>query len=146
VAALVILFGSGSAGAYNDYVGRTYEQAATSIKNRGKYAVIATRQGSYLPTEKCVVVGDRYQGNNVLLDLNCNDVVATPGHPGNSVASPTGSRAQLMRDRANRFSENYAKAVAAGEQPYCGKEPAWCQAVCKESDKCSPELLKFLGM
>jgi len=155
-AVLVALFGSGSAAAnpWDDYAGQTYEEAASSISDWGT-PVIATRVGSYLPTEQCMVTGSRdasfldssgYDTGGVLLDLNCNDTSAFNGHPGNSVATPEGKNVKLMRDSGTSYSEQYAKAVAEGQDFWCGEEVEWCQKVCTEGGTCSAELTEFLGL
>ncbi|MCB9410472.1 hypothetical protein [Mycolicibacterium sp.] len=97
-AAAVALFGSGSAGAINEYVGLTYEKAAEYY---GANPVIASRVGSYLPTSQCIITGSRsgsyndssgnYRGG-LYVDLNCNDT-KTAGHPGYSAMTPIGKEA-----------------------------------------------------
>jgi len=146
-AVLVALFGSGSAAAnpWDDYAGQTYEEAASSISDWGT-PVIATRVGSYLPTEQCMVTGSRSANGTMLLDLNCNDTSAFNGHPGNSVATPEGKNVKLMRDSGTSYSEQYAKAVAEGQDFWCGEEVEWCQKVCTEGGTCSAELTEFLGL
>lgn len=157
-AALVAFFGSGSAGAINEYVGMTYEKAAASISNWGT-PVIASREGSYLPTDQCMVVGSKMasfldssgnkQGGKVLLDINCNDTTALDGHPGNSVVTPAGQDALKWRQRAKELSADYEKATAAGKTPACAKGPdyvEWCTKVCKLSGTCSADLAESLGL
>ena len=146
-AVLVALFGSGSAAAnpWDDYAGQTYEEAASSISDWGT-PVIATRVGSYLPTEQCMVTGSRSANGTMLLDLYCNDTSAFNGHPGNSVATPEGKNVKLMRDSGTSYSEQYAKAVAEGQDFWCGEEVEWCQKVCTEGGTCSAELTEFLGL
>jgi hypothetical protein len=142
----MVVFGSGSAGAVNEYVGATYEKAAGNISNAGRTAVIATRIGEYLPTEKCIVTGSRYgSGGKVLLDLNCNDP-ETAGHAGYSVMTPQGKRAQALRQQGEDLSNGYAKAIAAGKTPWCMDNVERCQKACEQSGNCSEELLQALGM
>jgi hypothetical protein len=61
--------------------------------------------GDQLPTTQCRVTGSRTAntldsggfssgGGRILLDLNCNAELASPGNPGNSAASPEGRQAQ----------------------------------------------------
>ena len=128
VSALFVLFGSGSAAAIDDYVGQTYNDAATAIYNNGQSPVISTRFGSFLPTGACVVSSSRTassldsSGNSssrVLLDLNCNYMFALPGVPGNSLGSPEGRTAraaaeeQLAEQQAQAQAEAEAEAAAA---------------------------------
>ncbi len=157
IAATMLLFlGSGPASAVNEYNGMTYEKAAASLKSSGANPVIRTREGSFLPTEKCLVVGSgrmktldssgRSSGNNWYLDLNCNDMTAASGHPGNSAATPEGKRGKRLRDQGIRLSENYADATAQGKTPSCEKYRDDCIAVCKAAGDCSAELLDYLGL
>ncbi len=131
-AALFALFGSGSAAAINEYVGQTYNDAATAISQAGSTAIIATREGSFLPTGACIVTGSRTasflnssgtnSGAKVLLDLNCNYMFALPGVPGNSLASPEGKaahdaavqKAQEQQAAAQAEQEAAAQAAAGG--------------------------------
>jgi len=145
------LLGSGSASADNELAGLTYEKAQQSLRGRG---VIASRVGEYLPTDQCVVTGSRRatfsdaSGRNrgkVLLHLNCHDPM-TDGHPGFSAASPQGQKAQQLKDRAERLSNNYAAAVKKGVAPACEPNFKNCQRICEQSGACSPELLKYLGL
>jgi hypothetical protein len=146
-AALVVVFGSGSAGAINEYVGQTYEKAAASISNYGGTAVIATRIGEYLPTEQCIVSGSHNSNGKVLLDLNCNDTYAgKTGHSGNSAATPEGQQALKWIQRARAISEDYAKATADGTDSYCATDANWCTRICQQSGTCSSELSQFLGL
>lgn len=152
VAALTVVFGSGPAGAVNEFVGQTYEKAAARISSWGATAVIATRVGDYLPLDQCVVVGSRkgVQGSGkMLLDLNCNDTSAVDGHPGNSVSSPEGQAALLLKRRAASQNSNYEKSIAAGKTPDCfvnAGSTKWCIDLCETSRACSPELSKALGL
>lgn len=103
--AMFALFGSGSAAAINEYVGQTYNDAATAISQAGQRPVISTRVGSFLPTGACIVNSSRTasfldsSGNNnskVLLGLNCNYMFALAGVPGNSMGSPEGQRKSVV--------------------------------------------------
>lgn len=98
---------SGLAHADNEYVGQTYADATKAISAAGGTETIASVVGDQVPTSQCQVTGSRNasfldaSGNNpggrVLLDLNCNVPVASPGNPGNSVASPQGQ--QTLQDQ-----------------------------------------------
>ena len=113
------MFGSGVAGATNEYTGQTYADAAQAIGQNGQTAVIATRVGSFMLTDKCVVTGSRNanfldsSGTNtrsgrVLLYLNCNYPFAMAGVPGNSIASPEGRAARA--DAEAKYAEQQAQA------------------------------------
>jgi len=139
-AALVAVFGSGSAAAVNEYAGQTYEDAASSISDWGT-PVIASRVGSYLPTEQCMVTGSRdpsfldssgnHRWGTVLLDLNCNDSVASAGKPGYSAASPEGRTAiaKAEEEAAKQKQEELAWLASDKGQAFClereTEHPEW---------------------
>lgn len=154
-ATLVFFFGSGTAGAVNEYKGMTYEKAAAAISKWGT-PVISSRTGDFLPTEKCLITGSRSanflnssgkkRGGTVLLDLNCNDNTAAGDHPGYSVMTPEGKKAAQQRRSAESINKSFAQTQAAGKTPWCEGHLDYCQRVCKVSDLCSSELLKYLGL
>lgn len=119
-AASLAMFGSGVASATNEYAGQTYADAAQAISNAGQSATIATRVGSFLPTDQCIVTGSRSAdfldssgtnpGNRVLLYLNCNNTFATAGVPGNSIGSPEGRAAR------SDYEQKLAEAQAEAQQ------------------------------
>jgi hypothetical protein len=124
--ALVALYGVGTAGAINEYDGQTYADAANAISQSGGTAKIASKVGSFLPTNSCIVTGSRNasfldsSGNNpggqVLLDLNCNYMFALPGVPGNSRASEDGKAAyEQAVEQAQAAQEQAAAEQAAAE-------------------------------
>ncbi len=107
VAAGFALALAGVAHADNEYAGQTYAEAQQAIQQTGGTDTIATVVGDQLPTTQCQVTGSRNAsfldasgtnpGGRVLLDLNCNEGVASPGNPGNSAASPQGQ--QTLQDQ-----------------------------------------------
>jgi len=116
------LLNPGSAAAVNEYVGQTYNDAATAISQNGQTPVIATRVGEFLPTGACIVSGSRTasfldsSGNNnskVLLSLNCNYMFALPGVPGNSLGSPEGRAARAAAEK--QYAEQQAAAQAEAD-------------------------------
>ncbi|BBY64715.1 hypothetical protein [Mycolicibacterium helvum] len=119
-AASFALLGSGVASATNEYVGMTYADASQQISGAGQSATIATRVGSFLPTDQCIVTGSRTAdfldssgtnaGGRVLLYLNCNNTFATAGVPGNSVGSPEGRAAR------SAYEQKVAEAQAEQQQ------------------------------
>lgn len=148
-AALSVVFGAGFAGADNEYKGRTFAQVQEAT---GGQAIVASRTGSYLATEECIVTGNRratYGNGNtkILVDLNCNDIM-TAGHPGYSASSEQGKRAQKLRRDAANISNNYEKSVSAGKDPWCAdpETAQRCLRICEQSGSCSEELLDFLGL
>lgn len=148
-AGLLMVCGTASAGAVNEYVDMTYEKASSQISAGGRTAVIATRVGDYLPMEQCIVVGSRaVKGGKTLLNLNCNNGIAG-SHPGNSLSSPAGQKAVLNKDRAVRMSKNYEQSLAAGTTPSCFLDSGstdWCIDICTKSRACSADLSSALGL
>ena len=118
-AASFAMFGSGVASATNEYAGETYADAAQAISDAGESPTIATRVGSFLPTDQCTVTGSRSAnfldssgtnpGGRVLLYPNCNNTFATAGVPGNSVGSPEGRAARS--DYEEKLAEAQAEAA-----------------------------------
>ncbi|MCB0942384.1 MAG: hypothetical protein KDB72_19350 [Mycobacterium sp.] len=104
VAVSMSVYGAGVAAA-DPYAGQTYGDASSAISSYGQTPVIAGRVGSVLPTDQCIVTRSQKASglgganftpvqNTVLLYLNCNQVLAGPGVPGNSAASPEGQQAK----------------------------------------------------
>jgi hypothetical protein len=121
----VTVFASGVASA-DAVTGHTYSDASAAISSTNGTPVIATVSGDQLVTDNCIVTSWRKSifldssGRNGrsaewLLNLNCNNRVASPGKPGNSLMTPQG--AQGKKDQ-----QDAAKINA---------DPTWCQ----ENDK-----------
>lgn len=155
-AVFAAVFGAGTANAVDEYKGLTYEQAAESINGGGGSAVISSRVGEYLPTDKCIVSGSRRAnfrdssgnatGGTVLLDLNCTDTM-TAGHPGYSVTSPQGQKAKQLKDSVTYINQDFAKATEAGQPSWCEENADSCVRICqKDGAACSEEVLGFLGI
>ena len=94
------LFGAGVAVA-GDYDGQTYADAAAAIEESGNTPVIATRVGSQLPTDECLVMNSQDQAflrdppddvymlpvtDEVRVNLNC--------------AGPAGREAEVAAEEA----------------------------------------------
>jgi hypothetical protein len=153
-AALTVIFGAGVAVADNEYKGKTFAQLQNDYGGR---AIVASRVGSYLPTEQCIVTGNRRvssldsSGNGstkILVDLNCNDPM-TAGHGGYSASTEQGKKAALYKGFSENWSKDYLAKVEKGEEPYCASREdrtANCRAVCKITGTCAPELNDFLGL
>ncbi len=156
-AALAVIFGAGPASADNEYKGLTFAQVQ---ERTGGRAVISSRTGSYLPTEECVVTGNRRatygdssgnRNSKILVDLNCNDTM-TAGHPGYSVASEQGKKAKQLKDQADSLSAGFARRqelAEAGRVTYCERgdaEADACRQLCLRAGTCSQELLQYLGL
>lgn len=119
--ALTSVFGTGTAGANNEYVGQTFNDAANAIASNGQSLRIQTRFGTFLPTGACIVSGSRVNSSNgiVQLDLNCNYLFALPGVPGNSMGNEAGrtARSAAVEQITAQQAEAQAKAEAeAAEQ------------------------------
>lgn len=159
---IVMVLGPGVAGAVDEFNGMTYEKAQQAVNSQGGTLMIATRVGSFLSTEECIVVGTRRSsfldssgrspgGNRYLVDLNCNDLSALNGHPGNSAATPEGKKVLVAKQQADAISEDYTKALAENKTPACFKDDGggsfrWCVKVCTTSKSCSAELNSALGL
>ncbi|WP_082690690.1 hypothetical protein [Mycobacterium sp. M26] len=131
--AVCALLTAGTASAdneYNEYAGQTYADASQAIQRAGGTDTIATVVGDQLPTTQCRVTGSRSasfldsSGNNpggrVLLDLNCNADLASPGNPGNSVSSPQGQRTmedQQAQQQAEAQQNQGDELLQSGEVP-----------------------------
>jgi hypothetical protein len=98
------LAGAGAAGAAPSVVGMTYDKASEAVQAAGAQAEVSSTTGTALPHGECIVTsqvirgemnfGREYTPSKVMLSLNCNAVLASPGHPGNSAASPQGRSAK----------------------------------------------------
>ncbi len=149
-AALTVIFGAGPATADNEYKGLTYAKVQETTGNR---AVISSRVGSYLPTEECIVTGNRRAtygtgSAKILVDLNCNDKTAANGHPGTSAAKLDKQLVKRL-GQAKQISGDFAQATADGKPSYCAKgedETAACIRICRDAGTCSAELKDFLGL
>ena len=122
--ALSLSFGSGLASA-DPFVGKKYSDAVAAISERNGTPVVATVSGSALELDDCIVTswqnsifldtnGYNTRSREYRLNLNCNNTIATPGHPGNSAMTPEGVKAK--KDQKNAANIDY--------------NPAWC----RESD------------
>ncbi len=129
------LMSSGIAAADNEYAGQTYAEATKAISDAGGTETIATVVGDQMPTAQCRVTGSRnasfldssgnVSGGRVLLDLNCNADVASPGNPGNSAASPQGQQTlqdQQAQQQAEAQQNVGDELLQTGEVP--GQPPA----------------------
>lgn len=117
----VTMFGSGVASA-DALTGKTYSDASAWISQRNGTPVIATVSGSQLETDDCIVTswskggflnsrGRADRRGEYYLHLNCNNNVASAGHPGNSAMTPEGIKAKKEQKTAANINKN----------------PAWCR-------------------
>ena len=124
------LLGTGVAAAA-DYDGQTYADAAAAIEQAGDTPIVATRIGSQLPQDECLVVNSQDHSylrdppddvyvlsatNEVRLNLNCAGGYATATNPGASVASPAGREARAAADEAAAAEEQELAEVSTPDE------------------------------
>lgn len=136
----VSMFGSGVASA-DPYTGKTYDEAAAAISKYNGNAVIGAVSGDQLATGDCIVTsshkssflnssGENDRARDVVVNLNCNNKVAEPGHPGNSAMSPQGMKAKKDIQAAATINKN--PALCQKDEDYA----KWCEVVCRRSGLC----------
>jgi hypothetical protein len=126
--AFAMLTTAGGVAAADSLAGQTYEKAAASVSGKGATPVVATVVGDQLAINDCIVVASRKSiftdiaGSQrkaaVLMNLNCNETVASAGSPGPSAASPEGRIAKQVIKTAENCS-----LPALAENANCAK---WC--------------------
>ena len=124
------LLGTGVAAAA-DYDGQTYADAAAAIEEAGDTPIVATRVGSQLPQDDCLVVNSQDHSylrdppddvyvlsatDEVRLNLNCAGGYATATNPGASVASPAGREARAAADEAAAAEEQELAEVSTPDE------------------------------
>jgi hypothetical protein len=124
------LLGTGVAAAA-EYDGQTYADAAAAIEDAGSTPIVATRVGSQLPQDECIVVNSQDHSylrdpaddvyvmsvtDEVRLNLNCAGGYATATNPGASVASPAGREAKAAADEAAAAEEQELAAVSTPDE------------------------------
>ena len=127
-AASAALFGAGVAGAAPDVVGQTYADAVSAIEDEGSTAVVASRVGSKLEQDECIVtrawdspLGRFNNGefglaaDEVMISLNCNAGYATTTTPGASLASPGGRKAKAADEAAAAEEAELAEVSTPNE-------------------------------
>jgi hypothetical protein len=138
---LSMTIGSGVASAWDPFSGKTYSEAAAAISERNGTPVIGTVTGSQLDTDDCIVTswhvskflnasGENTRGSNFILNLNCVNDVATPGHPGNSVMSPQGAQAKKDQVTAAQIKKNPSWCHTADQRLQ------YCEKLCKRTGLC----------
>lgn len=122
-------------------VGLKYSDAAGKIAGWNGKAVVATVSGDQLELDDCVVTswqrsifldstGTNGRKNEFRLHLNCNNGVAAPGKPGNSLSSEAGAKAKKEQQAAANINKH---------PEYCSKSEAvaqWCANICKRTGLC----------
>jgi hypothetical protein len=124
----------------DDLAGQTYADAAAAASKVGATAVIATVNGAEVPIDQCIVVSSQRSGSRdssgrlgepaVLLNLNCNAQVASPGKPGNSAATAAG--------RAQKKMEQQAETIRQTPEICMENEDTikYCQNICDKTGSC----------
>lgn len=141
LSAAAVFAGAGVAHA-DEYTGTSYSDASSLLSSRGATPVVATVYGSTLPLDDCIVTSWRQsmfldaghngagRSNEILLNLNCNAAVASPGVPGNSAASPEGARAKKDDENAAYIRQDPTACYANDENLQ------YCQRICDKTKKC----------
>jgi hypothetical protein len=135
----VTILGSGVASA--DFIGHTYDDAAAYISGHNGKPVVGTVSGDQLQTGDCIVTswhksiyldtsGNNGRKNDYLLNLNCNNHLASPGNPGNSAMSPEGVAAKKDEQMAAKINKSPAWCQTTD------KNMQYCEAVCKRTGLC----------
>ncbi|MED5811062.1 hypothetical protein VST63_01700 [Mycolicibacterium sp. 050232] len=143
-----VLLDAGVADANQDpLIGKTYAEAAEKISEWSSTPVVNSTVGDALPRDDCIVTSWRKvrkldaSGNERptehLLNLNCSQVLATPGHPGNSLATPEGREEARLQKRAEFINTHPA---------YCEREPEACISFCERNpERCTIDLDALRG-
>jgi hypothetical protein len=137
-ASALTAFGTGVASADDALAGLTYAKAKKALDGSGLTPVVATRVGSFLADDDCVITRSQLRAvkgktTAILLYLNCNATVATSGDPGNSAASPEGraqKQAQAVADsiNANPDACKVSEKAAADCKAFCDAHAGMCTA------------------
>jgi hypothetical protein len=148
VSALVLMpiLGTGVACGDSQYSGQTFAKASDAVTSNGGTPVISTVVGSQLATEDCMVTnahksitldssGKSAHNGTWLFDLNCNQVVAEPGKPGNSAATADGANAKAIESQIKSWNSKPASCTNA----------KWCLAMCEKYGGCSAETEQYLS-
>lgn len=136
----VMMFGSGVASA-DALTGQTYSDATAKISEWNGTPVIGTVSGNQLVMDDCIVTswqrsifldsdGRNSRSREYVVHLNCNNPLASPGHPGNSSASPAGTKAKKDQEAAANINEN---------PEFCEQSEnitQWCEGVCNRTGLC----------
>lgn len=141
IAVMVAAFSSGLATAADPLIGKTYSDAASWISARNGTPVVSTVYGSQLALNDCVVTswsrggflnsrGKDDRRNEYYVHLNCNNSVASAGHPGNSAVTPEGVKAREDQKTAARIAENPSWCERSDQNL------SYCQRICKRTGLC----------
>ena len=140
-ALLLVGLGPGSAWAADPLIGKRYAEAASSIARWNGTPVVATVSGSQRALDDCIVIswtkggflnsrGKNDRRHEYYLNLNCNNPVASPGRPGNSIMSPDGVKAKKQQELVAALNKNNER---------CFEDQAhidWCRRLCTTTGLC----------
>jgi hypothetical protein len=139
---LLAMFGSGAASARDGLTGKTYDEASSYISEHNGTPVVGTVAGDQLEIGDCIVVswhvsnflnssGKNDRKHDFVFNLNCNNLVAAPGKPGNSVMSPQGVAAKKDQVAAGNISKHPEWCQTTDQRMQ------YCQKICKSTELCS---------
>jgi len=135
----VMMLGTGVASA--DLTGMSYDDAAGWISSHKGTAVVGSVNGDQVEKGACIVTswhmsmflnssGENDRKKDFVLNLNCNNSVASPGNPGNSVMTPQGAQGKKDQQIAAKINKNPAWCQSTD------KNLEYCQTICKRTGLC----------
>jgi hypothetical protein len=122
------LFGTATASAAPDVVGKKYSDAQEAIQKSGGSAVVASRVGDQLDEADCIVTNawdasflriSNADNSQVNVALNCNGAYATANEPGTSVQDPLGreAKSEAEKEAQKQAASQEEAELAAPETP-----------------------------
>lgn len=135
------ILGSGVASADDGLTGSSYGEASAWISSHNGTSVVGTVSGDQVEKGNCIVAswhksifldssGDNTRSGEYVLNLNCNNPLASPGKPGNSAMSPAGVKAKAEQEQAASIDKN---------PEWCETSDSrlkWCEGVCNRTGLC----------
>jgi hypothetical protein len=137
---LLSMLGSGVASA-DGFIGLSWDDAAAAISSKNGTAVVGTVTGAQVDIGACLVTswhksqflnssGTNDRKKEFVFNLNCNNALASPGHPGNSAVSPEGVKAKNDQLTATRINKNSSWCDTSDNAM------TYCQSICKRTGLC----------
>jgi hypothetical protein len=121
----MLLFGTGTAAA-DDYAGQTYADASAAASDAGETVVIASRTGSKLGDDDCIVersqaapfssAVDGAHSDQLQFYLNCDGAYATNASPGKSLGTPQGREAKAAAEEAEEAEQQELLEVSTPDE------------------------------
>jgi hypothetical protein len=138
----VAMFGAGVASASDGLTGKTFGEASSAIASKDGNAVVGTVTGDELSTDDCIVTswhlsnflnssGKNDRKKDFVFNLNCNNLVAAPGKPGNSAMSPAGASAKKDQATAEVIDQHPEWCQTSDQRM------RYCEKVCKSTKLCT---------